>query len=690
MLADFPPLRFDPATPRRARALQAAALAAMVLAVAALAAASLPAAGAILTAVAALAAGALSLTALRARTQPGPTLSALLGDSPHPALLASADGLILAVNRAGASLAAPGARLEDVLDPALARAGGSVYALARAAAAGGLGRGHVTLDRQDWTVQAEPVAEDRQLWRLLPVGATAAPAPLPFAAGAPDPPARDALLEELPVALVRLDAEGRIDLANAAARRLLGGEGVPGQAIDTLLEGLGKPMPVRIADTMAGRAQGRSEVARGRGGATERFLQVALTRVDDANGGHIMAVISDATELKTLEAQFVQSQKMQAVGQLAGGIAHDFNNLLTAIKGHCDLLLLRHAQGDAEHADLIQIRQNANRAASLVRQLLAFSRKQTLKPQTLHLYDTLADLANLLNRLLGEKVVLDIRNAEDIWPIRVDVRQLEQVIVNLVVNARDAMPAGGTVTLRTQKISLDQPLERDRARVPPGPYALIEVEDTGCGIPPDQIDKIFEPFFTTKRVGEGTGLGLSTAYGIIKQMDGFIFVDSTPGTGTLFQIYLPAALAEPDAPAPAPEPEAKAAFRDLTGRGVVLLVEDEAPVRSFAARALQMQGYTVLEAESGEAALEMLSDPGLKVDLFVSDVVMPGLDGPSWVREARRTRPDVSTVFVSGYAEDVFPEGKAAVPRSSFLPKPFNLTELVERVRDHMDRFGAG
>ena len=254
----------------------------------------------------------------------------------------------------------------------------------------------------------------------------------------------------------------------------------------------------------------------------------------------LLAVLSDATELKTLEAQFVQSQKMQAVGQLAGGVAHDFNNLLTAINGHCDLLLMRHDVADVEHGDLMQIRQNANRAAALVRQLLAFSRKQTLRPTVINLQDTLSELTHLLNRLLTDKVTLRIEHAPDLAPVRVDERQIEQVIMNLVVNARDAMPRGGEVRIATRNVRLGRDLHRDRAVILQGDYVVIEVADSGHGIPEGKLNKIFEPFFTTKQVGEGTGLGLSTAYGIVKQTGGFIFADSPPGQGATFTIYLPA------------------------------------------------------------------------------------------------------------------------------------------------------
>lgn len=487
-------------------------------------------------------------------------------------------------------------------------------------------------------------------------------------------------LEDLPVALARLRPDGALTFANRAARQLLGAGAEPGVAIADLMEGLGRSISERIDDTNKGRALGRSEVARGRAEGQEIFLQVAFTRTVLDGEPALLAVLSDATELKTLEAQFVQSQKMQAVGQLAGGVAHDFNNLLTAINGHCDLLLMRHDVADVEHGDLMQIRQNANRAAALVRQLLAFSRKQTLRPTVISLQDTLSELAHLLNRLLSEKVVLRIENGPDLAPVRVDERQLEQVIMNLVVNSRDAMPRGGEVRITTRNQHLAEDLHRDRAIVLKGDYVVIEVADSGTGIPPDKLNKIFEPFFTTKQVGEGTGLGLSTAYGIIKQTGGFIFATNPPGGGAIFSVYLPAYERKAEA-APLPEPEAKRP-RDLTGRGLVLLVEDEDAVRSFAARALQMRGYTVIEAASGEEALEVLEDETLHVDIMLSDVIMPGLDGPAWVREARKTRPDAKVIFMSGYAEDAFSGGDSGIPDASFLPKPFTLPELTERVKE--------
>lgn len=492
----------------------------------------------------------------------------------------------------------------------------------------------------------------------------------------------DQVLDALPVALARISEGGCLIYANEAARQLLGENAVAGTRLDTLMEGLGRSINDRINDTMNGRSHMKSEVARAKVQGQEIFLQVTMKRLKLAGEASLLAVINDATELKTLEAQFVQSQKMQAVGQLAGGVAHDFNNLLTAINGHCDLILMRHEPTNTDYGDLIQIRHNANRAASLVGQLLAFSRKQTLLPKVIDLYDTLSDLNHLLNRLLGEKVSLKIEHADDLAKVRVDKRQLEQVIMNLVVNARDAMPNGGEVAIHTKTVIFEKDFERDRAVVPFGQYVQIDVSDTGMGIPQDKIAKIFEPFFTTKRVGEGTGLGLSTAYGIIKQTGGFIFAESEVGAGTTFTIYLPALANEEGAAVPTEVEPAQPT--DLTGRGVVLLVEDEVPVRSFAARALGIRGYTVIEAASAEEALDILEDDNLHVDIFVSDVIMPGMDGPTWVRMAQEKRPDTKVVFVSGYAEDAFEGGQMEVPNATFLPKPFSLNELTHTVKEQI------
>jgi len=489
----------------------------------------------------------------------------------------------------------------------------------------------------------------------------------------------------LPVAVLRLAGGGEIIQSNRLARDLLGLGRTDGITLQKVLEGLGRPVGDWLEDARLGRGLSKSEFLRLKSADSETFVQVSLGRVDEPTGPTLIAILHDATELKSLEAQFVQSQKMQAIGELAGGVAHDFNNLLTAISGHCDLLMLRHDQGDSDYADLVQITQNANRAAALVGQLLAFSRKQTLRPEVLDLRETLADLTHLLNRLVGEKVSLTLIHDPVLKNIRADKRQLEQVLMNLVVNARDAMQNGGEIRIETGIKRLEKPLERDRATVPAGEYITVRVSDKGCGIPQDKLQKVFEPFFTTKRTGEGTGLGLSTAYGIVKQSGGYIFVDSVIGQGTDFSLMFPVYVTQTDLPQKQLKvPEKIAAAQMSREEGVILLVEDEAPVRAFASRALKLRGYTVLEAGTGEDAIDLLSDDSLNVDLFVSDVIMPGMDGPSWVRIARKTRPDVRVVFVSGYAEDALDDSSDPVANSVFLPKPFSLNGLLDTVHEQL------
>lgn len=491
------------------------------------------------------------------------------------------------------------------------------------------------------------------------------------------------LFDDLPVPMIETSDAGVVLQVNAAAIALLGANDLNGKMLETAIEGLGRSIRDRMADTMKGFGLGRPEMARCRRDGQEIFIQVTMSRMVRDGATTVLAVLSDATEFKTLEAQFVQSQKMQAVGQLAGGIAHDFNNILTAITGHVDLLLHRSDTMAPEFEDLNQIKQNANRAAALVRQLLAFSRKQTLRPKSLRLDDTLSELSHLLNRLLGEKVALHTEHGANLKPVRVDERQFEQVIMNLVVNARDAMPEGGTVVIRTRNMTLQKELRRDRAIVHPGEYVIVEVRDTGAGIPADKMPRIFEPFFTTKKVGEGTGLGLATVYGIIKQTGGFVFVDSEVGGGTQFHIYLPVN-EDPIEEEKPPAAPIRVEESDGPARGRVLLVEDEAPVRAFAARALALRGYSVTQACSGEEALEVLSD-GSEFDVYISDVVMPGKNGPTWVREALSDRPDAKVVFVSGYAEDAFKDGNPDIPNAAFLAKPFSLVELTQKVKEQID-----
>ncbi|WP_323033825.1 ATP-binding protein [Paracoccus sp. (in: a-proteobacteria)] len=512
-----------------------------------------------------------------------------------------------------------------------------------------------------------------QLWQAAAAERPMRPTALPLRLEGDD-------FDLLPVSLLILDPAANIVRANTAACDLLG-RSLPGQNLAVLLDGLGRELADWVSDVSAGRTVGSCEVLHVRAQGPDRFVQLSLTR---GRGEHVTAVLSDASALKTLEAQFVQSQKMQAIGQLAGGIAHDFNNLLTAITGHCDLLMLRHDKADPDYADLDQISQNANRAAALVRQLLAFSRKQTLKPRIMDLRDTLSELTHLLNRLVGERIVLTFDHDPALRMIHADRRQLEQVIMNLVVNARDAMPEGGDITICTDNVQLETRTEFGRVVLPAGDYVRVQVRDQGCGIASDDLIKIFEPFFTTKRTGEGTGLGLSTAYGIVKQTGGYIFCDSIPEEGSCFSLFFPAhdrrAPEEVQRPAPGRPMRAR---RDV--EATVLLVEDEAPVRAFASRALKLQGFNVLEATCAEDALSLLANLRLMVDVFVTDVVMPGMDGPTWVRTALHDRPDTKVIFMSGYAEDIFSEGRPPVPDAAFLAKPFSLSDLTALVTRQLE-----
>ena len=490
------------------------------------------------------------------------------------------------------------------------------------------------------------------------------------------------LYDDAPFGIALLEAEGRIVQTNRVFLAIVAGApaAVHGQQLlDLISDRDTEVVAGLLGSTSAREGAPLAHEVRLRG-PEERTVRLYIGRIGEggAGGPERIAYLVDATEQKRLEEQFVQSQKLETVGQLAGGIAHDFNNLLTAMIGFCDLLLLRHAPGDQSFADIMQIKQNANRAANLVRQLLAFSRQQTLKPTTLNLTDVLAELSHLLRRLLGDNITLELIHDRDLGLVKVDHGQLEQVVINLSVNARDAMAGGGELTIRTSNVHFETPTPLRREKAPAGDYVLIEVADSGHGIEEGNLDKIFEPFFSTKEVGSGTGLGLSTVYGIIKQTGGFIVPESTVDRGTTFRIYLPRHEPE-DAASPAEAIQAQP--QDLTGTATVLLVEDEAPVRIFAARALSSKGYTVLEAESGEAALALLEDGERDIDVLVTDVVMPNMDGPTLVRTARERRPDIKAILISGYAEEVFRRTLGEDEPVRFLPKPFSLKELASMVK---------
>jgi len=494
--------------------------------------------------------------------------------------------------------------------------------------------------------------------------------------------AEGAFFSRSPLAMATVDGAGGVTEANGSFARLFAGSGgaVIGGSLERLvLERDAAAVARMLGETIAGQTPVPPvDVAiAGEGGRSARLYAAML-----GQGGAGIAVYAvDTTAQRALEAQFAQSQKMQAIGQLAGGVAHDFNNVLTAILGYCDLLLANHRPSDPSFPDIMQIKQNANRAAGLVRQLLAFSRRQTLRPQVIQLTDVISDLSMLLRRLIGESIPLKVEHGRDLWPVRVDVNQLEQVIVNLAVNARDAMPDGGVLTLRTSNVTAADCARFADSSLLPADYVLVEVEDTGTGIAPDIMDKIFEPFFSTKDVGKGTGLGLSTVYGIVKQTGGSIQASSQMGQGTVFRVFLPRHEVSIDDVAP-PVPEQEAKGSDLTGHGTVLLVEDEDAVRAFAARALFARGYKVITASSGVDALQAIEEADTTIDLVVSDVVMPEMDGPSLLRELRARDSKVKVIFISGYAEEAFAKNLPDGEKFAFLPKPFSLKQLVAAVKE--------
>ena len=491
----------------------------------------------------------------------------------------------------------------------------------------------------------------------------------------------ESLLTALPFGMAMVNRDGRFlfvnrAFADAAAIGVAEHPHYPG---DLLVSEDKAAIGEAIRRHSTGRGSAGSIAVRLKG-APEQSVSIGLHGVRGIGEAAVLLTLQADGGDSDIKQQMVQATKMQAVGQLAGGIAHDFNNILTAIIGSCDLMLARHTAGDTDYDDIQQIRSNGNRAANLTRQLLAFSRQQTLRPQILNLSDIVADVSHLMQRLLGEKIALDVQHGRGLGPVRADPVQLEQVIVNLAVNARDAMPQGGKLSIATVAVApadIGKPGgPKGGEGMPPGDYSLLTVSDTGTGIPPDVMPKIFDPFFTTKDVGKGTGLGLATVYGIVKQSGGYVFAESAAGQGTTFSIYLPVHQGEGEVEV---APKAPAVARSLHwGSGTILLVEDEDMVRAVAERALVRAGYTVVTAAHGEEGLERFADAA-EIDLVVSDVMMPQMDGPAMVAGIRGKRADMPVLFMSGYAEEQLRQ-TIAMPNVAFLAKPFSVAQLVDAV----------
>ncbi len=509
-------------------------------------------------------------------------------------------------------------------------------------------------------------------------------------------PQLEALLSALPLGLALTDRDGRFLFANKAFLRAV-------ERVDHGLPQFPSDLVVRedkaaMADTVRRFAKGATasgDMAVRLANDKEEPVSIGLAGVRGLGDAAVLLSISDSSEEKRLRRQVAQATKMQAVGQLAGGVAHDFNNVLTAIIGYCDLMLLRHTPGDSDYDDIQQIKANSNRAASLTRQLLAFSRQQTLRPVVLQLPDVVSEVSQLLKRLMGEKIEFSVRHDRELGSVRADPQQLEQVIINLAVNARDAMQAHamkrgkqdwkGRLTLATRRVSARDVRKMGIDIMPADDYTVLIVQDTGGGIPEEYLNKIFEPFFTTKELGKGTGLGLSTVYGIVKQSNGFIFADNVQGPdgtpiGARFTMYLPVHKGELPAEMRSEEPE-EAKPTEWSAGGKLLLVEDEDMVRAVAERALVRAGYTVTAVADGEEGLAAIANGKTEFDLIVSDVVMPTMDGPAMARAIRKVKPDIPFLFMSGYAEEQL-RGEIDIDNMHFIPKPFSVQQINAKVSE--------
>ncbi len=634
----------------------------------------------------------LGLFVLRGAAEPPaeaePLSEQLVDALGEPAAIAAPDGRIQASNAAWKSTIGLGPRL-----PKGGPSAASLFSALSAARRGETAPATIKAGGAEHGALVSPLGPRRFLVRLTGPGAGALALPpaamevlSAVAAAAPPPPkVLDAFAAASPFGAALLEGEDPFEAviieANPALKAVAGG-GEKGQAFGDLIEpasradatqklsagqGSGAPVEVRLAHDPA------------------RIAHLYLSKSE----GRFVAYLVDVSEQKQIELQLAQSQKMQAIGQLAGGVAHDFNNLLTAIFMQLDVLAARHPVGDPSYEGLNEIKQTSTRAADLVRKLLAFSRKQTVQREILDLGELISEFEVLLRRVLYEDVKLTTDYGRNLPRVRADRGQLETAVMNLAVNARDSVRAhgGGTVNIRTARVTQEQAHAMGYPGAQ-GDQAMIEVSDDGPGIPPQVMDKIFDPFFTTKPVGEGTGLGLATVYGIVKQSDGWIAVDSKPGEGAVFRIFLPVHVAPAEAVAAAPVAPApkRPVARDLSGAGRILFVEDEDAVRGVAAKLLRARGYEVIEAASGEEALELAEIHAGEIDLMISDVVMPGMQGPDLLKQARAFLGSAPVMFISGYAESEFSDLLEGETNVSFLPKPIDIKTLAERVKQELQK----
>jgi len=504
----------------------------------------------------------------------------------------------------------------------------------------------------------------------------------------------EALLSQLPLGLAMTDRDGRFLFGNDAFLRSVGR--VEGQLPSFPTDLVVREDKGALSDAVRRYGRGpanRGDMAVRLSSSPDEPVSMGLVGVRGLGEAAVLISLADTSEETQLKRQVAQATKMQAVGQLAGGVAHDFNNVLTAIIGTCDLMLLRHTPGDSDYDDIQQIRANSNRAASLTRQLLAFSRQQTLRPEILQLPDVISEVGPLIKRLVGEKIDYFVQHDRNLGPVRADPQQLEQVIMNLAVNARDAINMNGAhgrtarekvtgrISLLTRSVKSHEVVKLGSEILPAADYTVLIVQDNGGGIPPKVLPKLFEPFFTTKEQGKGTGLGLSTVYGIVKQSGGYIFADNATGNsggpiGARFTIYFPVHAGEAPQRRKAPVPEASS---EWSAGGKVLLVEDEDMVRAVAERALARAGYEITACSDGEDGLEAMEAPDADFDIVVSDVVMPGMDGPAMVRAIRKANPEIPVLFMSGYAEEALRKD-IDIPKMHFLPKPFSVAAITEKV----------